>query len=107
MIAEVRQAKPLREVARRFHTQLRVVQYWLQRTQGQRLDRVDWSDRRRGCRTAPNRTSAAVEDRVLAVRKFLREQSALGEYGPQAIRREMMRLRLKDVPTERTIARIV
>lgn len=108
MVAQVRAGRSQREVARRFHVHLRAVQYWVERAAGKRLDRVDWEDRPRGCGRAANRTCSEVEDRVLAVRKSLREESALGECGPQAIHRELLRqVDREEVPAPRTIARIL
>jgi len=106
MVAEVRRGVSMRAVASRFGTSLSVVQYWVQRAAGQRLDRVRWA-LPRGCRAPANRMSGKVEDRVLQIRKYLQEESALGEYGPQAIRREMLARRWKQVPSARTIARIL
>lgn len=107
MVAEVRRGRSQRSVAWTVGVPLSVVQYWVRRAGPERLDRVDWSNWRKGCRSPGNRTAGQVEDRVLALRKFLREESALGEHGPQAIRREMLRRRLKNVPAVRTIARIL
>jgi hypothetical protein len=97
----------MRSVARRFGVSLSGVQYWVQRARGQRLDRVRWSDLQRGCRAAANRTSTKIEDRIVNIRRFLRDRSDLGECGPQAICDEMKRRRLKDVPSARTISRIL
>jgi hypothetical protein len=107
MVAEVRRGRPLRFVARMVGVALSVVQYWVHRAMGERLDRVDWSNRMPGSRSPGNRTSSQVEDRVLSIRKFLREESALGEHGPQAIHREMLRRRFRNVPAVRTIARVL
>jgi len=107
MVAAVRQGESLRSVARRFQVALRTVQYWLQRAGQQRLDRVDWENRPTGCQQAPNRTPPSVEDRILAVRKSLRDESDLGECGPQAIHDELLRRQRKRVPSPRTIARIL
>lgn len=106
MVAEVRRGASMRGVARRYGVSLSVVQYWVKRAAGQRLDRVCWG-LPRGCRTPANRTPTKVEDRVLRIRKNLREKSALGEYGPAAIRREMLARRCKQVPSVRSIARIL
>lgn len=103
----VRRGGALRTVARRFHVRLQTVHYWVAKVGDARLDRVDWSDQPRGPRQATNRTSPLVEDRVLKVRKFLREKSDLGEAGPQAIRAEMLRRKWRNVPSPRTIARIL
>ena len=76
----------MRAVARAFHVSLSLVQYWVGRAEGRRLDRVDWADRsRRPHRT--RRTARALEDHVLAVRGRLKRESALGEYGAPAIAR--------------------
>ena len=50
---------------------------------GQRLDRVSFNDRKPG--RAWNRIHMVVEARILSVRQTLREDSVLGEYGPDAI----------------------
>ena len=44
---------------------------------------------------------------MLAIRKRLKEHGDLGEYGAEAIRREMTRLGIKRVPSVRTIGRIL
>jgi len=44
---------------------------------------------------------------VLAIRKELKESSVLGEYGADAIHREMVERRCKQIPTLRTINRIL
>ena len=79
----------MRQVARDFGVSLAAVQRWVQRARDRRLDRVDWSDRPEGCPRSPRRTPAEMEDLVLAIRKELKEHSALGEFGGLAIRREL------------------
>jgi len=62
---------------------------WVQRSEGKRLDRVCLDD----ASSAPHhvhRTSPELEDRILELRRHLREESPLGEYGPEAIRRTLM-----------------
>ena len=107
MVAAVRRGQPLRRVARRFGVSLCAVQYWVQRTQGQRLSRVDWSDRPRGCRISPQRIEPAIEDLVLRVRQELRQHSDLGEYGAAAIARALAARDLREPPALRTIGRIL
>jgi len=107
MVADVRRGRSQRSVARRLGVPLSVVQYWVRRAGAIRPDRVDWSNRKPGSRSPRNRTSSKAEDRVLSIRKFLREKSALGEHGPQAIHREMLQRRFRNVPAVRTIARIL
>jgi hypothetical protein len=48
-----------------------------------------------------------MEQRVLSVRTFLKEQSALGEFGAAAIRHELHRRHRSAVPSLRTIGRIL
>jgi hypothetical protein len=97
----------MRSIARQFGLRLSGVQYWVRRTRGQRLDRVNWDDLPHGGSVPANRTAKKTEDRILGIRRFLRERSALGECGPQAIRDEMVRRGLSDVPSARTISRVL
>ncbi len=106
MVASVRRGASMRAVAQRFHVNLRTVQRWVQRANGQRLDRVDWRDQSHIAHTI-HRTEAAVEDVVLTLRRELRATSDLGEYGAAAISREMLALRSHRVPAVRTIGRIL
>jgi hypothetical protein len=82
------------------------VSYWVAQARGKRLDRVSLSNRKPG--RPWNRTAAEVEQRILSVRSSLREESVLGEYGPDAIglalREEAM---LEQVPARATIARVL
>jgi hypothetical protein len=107
MVAAVRQGRSLRSVAREFRVSLRTVQVWFARAQGQRLDRTDWSDRPRGGRRSACATASATEDRVVRLRRQLKDQSPLGEFGAQAIHRELQRLRVSPLPSVRTIGRIL
>ena len=43
-------------------------------------------------RVSPRRTKAGGEQRVLVIRRQLRTKSDLGEYGPEAIQREMQEM---------------
>lgn len=84
------------------------MQLWLDRAADLPLDAVDWRDRPSVPRR-PARTGDAVEDLVLEVRRRLREESPLGEYGAAAIGREIA---LRDdlpgaPPSVRTIGRIL
>lgn len=97
----------MRSVARRFRVALSTVQLWFHRARGRRLDRVSWKDRAPGCPRAVNRTLPKIEDRVLELRRYLRDESPLGEFGAAAIHREMIRESLHPVPTVRTIDRIL
>lgn len=106
MVAAVRRGASLRAVARRFHVSLQTVQRWVQRANGQRLDRVHWRDQSHIAHTI-HRTKTAVEDVVLTLRRELRETSDLGEYGAAAISREMRARHYRSVPAVRTIGRIL
>jgi putative transposase len=106
MVAAVRQRQSIRAVARRFGVSTSTVVYWVQRAKGQRLDRVDWEDRSR----APHhtqRTAAALEDQVLRLRRQLRQESDLGAYGADAIQQALRDQGLTDLPSVRTIHRIL
>src|SRR4051795_593750 len=100
MVAAVRRGASLRAVARRFRVGLATVAHWVARAQGQRLDRVDFSDRSR----APHqtrRTESNVEDRVVQARKEL-AQGDLGAIGADAIRQALLGQGLTQVPSVRT-----
>jgi hypothetical protein len=107
MVAAVRKGRSLRAVARSFRVSLSTVQYWVQRADGERLDRVDWANAPRGGRRARSATSRRLEDLVLATRRNLKDRSALGEYGAAAILRTLHERHLKRVPSLRTIGRIL
>lgn len=107
MVAAVRRGSSPRQVAKRFAASLRTVQVWVARAEGQRLDRMDWSDRPRGGRREAYATPARIEDLVVRLRKELRDQSALGDCGARAIREELQRRRVKPLPSIRTIGRIL
>ncbi len=111
MVSQVRRGVPLRAVAKACGVSLRTVQVWVARAGGERLDRVDWSDRPRGGRRAAQATSSSVKDLILEVRRRLKTSSALGEFGAAAIRRELTdhprKYPLKTVPALRTIGRIL
>jgi len=84
---------------------LSTVQYWLRHAADRDLDDVDWRNRP----SVPQRTGRvprAQEDRVLRARRHLRERTALGEYGARAIH-EFLRARHDDIPSVRTIGRIL
>ena len=97
----------MRSVAKQFRVSLRTVQVWVARTQGQRLDRIDWSDHPRGGRREAASTPARVEDWIVQLRKELKESSPLGDCGAEAIREELQRCRVEPLPSIRTIGRIL
>jgi putative transposase len=105
MVAAVRKGQGIRAVARRFGVGVATVARWVERAQGQRLDRVDWADR--PC--APHktrRTDGPLEDLVLRIRREL-AQSDLGAVGADAIRQALLAEGLAEAPSVRTINRIL
>ncbi len=97
----------MRSVALDCHVALSTVQKWVSRADGTRLDRVDWSDQPCGPKSVPARTPRAVEHQVLAARIELRDNSALGEFGADAICRHLVGEGSEKVPCARTIHRIL
>ncbi len=82
------------------------VHHWVQRANGQRLDRGDWYDRPRAPRH-PRRTAAAIEAQILAVRRELGQSSDLGFHGAEAIHQALSAREVEGLPTARTIGRIL
>jgi hypothetical protein len=105
MVAAVRRGTAQRAVARELGVPVHSVQYWVTRAVGQRLDRVDWADRRHASHRAPHRTSPPVEDRVLALRRAL-ARDILGECGAVRIREALLAEGAQS-PSVRTIGRIL
>jgi transposase len=106
MVAAVRGGESFRSLARRFHVGLATVHYWFRRARGQRLDRMDWGDHPPIAHHT-RRTAPATEDLILALRRELKESSALGEYGDAAIQRALQERNFNPLPSRRTIARIL
>jgi transposase len=105
MVAAVRRGRPLRAVAKKFAVGVATVAHWVERAKGQRLDRVDFSDRSRAPHTT-RRTEITLEDRVLQTRRDL-AQSDLGAIGAEAIRQALVDQGVAKVPSVRTINRIL
>jgi putative transposase len=105
MVAAVRRGQSLRAVARAFRVGVATVAHWVQRATGQRLDRVDWSDRSHTPHKT-RRTESSLEDLVLQVRREL-AQGDLGAVGADAIRQALLAESLPKVPSVRTINRIL
>jgi hypothetical protein len=105
MVAAVRRGQSLRAVAQQFGVGVATVAYWVERAEGQRLDRVDFADRSRAPQQT-RRTARALEDRVLQARKEL-AQSDLGAIGAGAIRQALVDQGVAQVPSVRTINRIL
>ena len=106
MVAAVRRGQSLRSVARRFGVRLATVQYWVRHAAGQRLDRVDFSTRPSAPRQT-RRTEPAMEERVIRLRRQLRQESDLGDHGAAAIHQALRAEGLGAVPSVRTIGRIL
>jgi len=105
MVAAVRRGRSLRAVANQFGVGVATVAHWVQRAKGQRLDRVDWSDGSR----APHktrRTLTSLEDLVVQARSNL-ARSDLGAIGAAAIRQALLDQGVGQVPSLRTINRIL
>jgi len=107
MVALVRGGAGLRAAARKFGVSHNTVKFWVERARGRRLDRVDWSERRRGPRMPANKTPSQQEELVLNLRRQLKQHSDLGECGAQAIRDELLARGQDQPPSTRTIARIL
>jgi len=105
MVAAVRRGQSLRVVARHFGVGIATVAYWGERAQGQRLDRVDWSDRSHAPHR-PRRTDTAVEDLVLQTRSAL-AHGDLGAIGAASIRQALQEQGVTPLPALRTINRIL
>jgi transposase-like protein len=110
MVVAVRQGASMRAAARRFGVGLGTVQRWVDRAAEEDLDRVDWASRSSAPARQARRTPAQIEDEILTVRRTLREESVLGEYGAAAIRHELLASWSGDparLPSLRTIGRIL
>ncbi len=103
----VRRGASMRRVAQTFHTSLLTVQRWVRRAGAERLDRVDWSDRRSGVPNPVNRTAPDIETAVLTLRADLARLSDLGEFGADAIHAAMLERQVAIPPSVRTIGRIL
>src|SRR5437879_6590378 len=105
MVAAIRRGESLRAVARRFSVGVATVAHWVARAKGQRLERVDWSERSRAPRQT-RRTATALEDLVLKARREL-ARSDLGAIGAEPIRQALLAQGVAAVPSLRTINRIL
>jgi putative transposase len=105
MVAAVRRGQSLRAVARKFAVGVATVAHWVERAKGQRLDRIDWSDRPRTPHKT-RRTDTSLEDRVLKTRADL-AKGDLGAIGADAIRQDLVAQGVAKIPSVRTINRIL
>ncbi|MDR1268336.1 MAG: hypothetical protein LBK82_02315 [Planctomycetaceae bacterium] len=106
MVSKVRRGMSIRQAALHFGVAVSTVLFWVKRAGQQRLDRVRWSDHSVH-HTAVNRVTKSVEQCVLDLRKELKEQSDLGEFGADAIRHEMDTRGCKVLLSRATINRVL
>jgi transposase-like protein len=107
MVEAVRRGKSMQRVANEYHVAKSTIEFWVKRARGKRLDRTDWTDRSVGQETPHNRTNIHIEQCVLQLRKELKENSPLGEYGADAIKDEMEQLGCLHPIARSTINRIL
>lgn len=103
MLRAVRAGMNIRQAGQQFRFPKSTVAYWVQRTHGERLDRVDFANRKPG--RASNRTAFNVEQRIAQLRIGLRE-SVLGEYGASAIR-TALQAEMARTPSEASVNRVL
>jgi transposase len=106
LVEAVRRGRSQHQVAQEFGVSPGTVNRWVRHAHGQRLDRVDWSNRSR-CPHAIQRTEADIEDLVLEVRRQLQAESDLGFFGAEAISQALRGRGVEPLPAERTIYRIL
>jgi hypothetical protein len=106
MVEAVRRGQSQQQVARDFGVSPATVNRWVRHAHGQRLDRVDWSDRSPIPHTT-QRTTPDLEDLVLDVRSRLQAESDLGFFGAEAILDSLRARGVEPLPAERTIYRIL
>src|SRR6476620_11983740 len=104
MVRLVRRGCSMRSVAAKLRVDVSTVSYWVDRAAARRLDRIDFSDQKTG--RASNRTSHAVEEHIVQLRKTLREHSELGEYGAAAIHSQLV-AELAHPPSVATVNRVL
>lgn len=105
MVHMVRSGKSTRSVAAELGVDSTTVSFWVRRAKGARLDRVDFSDRKSG--RAWNRTAVSLEQHIVVLRRNLREESILGEYGARAIQSALKAERAATQPALATINRVL
>src|SRR3954451_7034931 len=106
MVEAVRRGRSQQRVARDFGVSPATVNRWVRHAHGQRLDRVDWSDRS-PIPHATRRTDPALEDLVLEVRVHLQAESDRGFFGAEAILEALRARGVEPLPAERTVYRIL
>jgi transposase len=97
----------LRQIAKQFRVSKSTAQRWIRFSAGKRLGRLDFSNQKTGAKIPRNKTSNQLEKQILTIRKHLKEKSILRLYGADAIHKEMIRRKIKNIPTTRTITNIL
>lgn len=103
MVRWARAGKSMQAIADRLGISKSTVSFWVKRAKDVRLNRVDFSNRKPG--RAWNRLASPVEQRIVDLRKMLREQSILGEYGADSIEQALRAEMSSGVPARATINR--
>lgn len=91
-------------VATQFRSSVCTVSRWVERAAGHRLEQAEFSDRKPG--RAWNRTASPLEQRIAELRRSLREESILGEYGARAIQ-VVLEAEMPNAPSQATINRVL
>jgi hypothetical protein len=105
MVELVRQGRSMHGVAQQFHVSASTVCRWSRRMDDKQLDREAFSNRKPG--RGWNRTADGMENRILELRRALRDTSDLGEYGARAIEAALEEAGELDVPSLATINRVL
>src|SRR5512135_1592081 len=106
MVQAVRSGRSQQQVARDFGVSPATVNRWVRHAHGQRLDRVDWSDRAPIPHTT-QRTDATLEDLVPEVRSHLQAESDLGFFGAEAILEALQARSVDPLAAERIVYRLL
>ena len=107
MVRLVRSGKSMHGVADQVGVSQSTVSLWVARAKGLRLDRVDFSGGKPGCARAWNRVATSIEQRIVELRRSLREESVLGEYGAWAIQAALKAEIGSGEPSVATINRVL
>ncbi len=107
MVELSRHGWALRKIAARFGVSKDTVKKWIVRADGKRLDRADFSDQRARKKSTHNRILPMVEQCIINTRLELKNHSALGEFGAEAIHRAMEADGCSHLPSIRTINNVL
>lgn len=107
MIEMIRRGYSQRAVARDWGVALRTVQRWVQRAGNCALNEVDWRNRSKRAKRIANKTTTVVEQKICLMRKQLQATGALGFFGAQAIHDALGQSGAANLPSVRTIGRIL